>query len=72
MGFKINQYNRCVANKVINGKQCTIAWYVDDVKISHMDQSVIDDIINNLKKMVWGPKSHKWKGTRLTRYDNNS
>jgi hypothetical protein len=21
---------RCIANKTINGKQCTIAWYVDD------------------------------------------
>ena len=28
-GFEINPYDRCVANKVINDKQCTIAWYVD-------------------------------------------
>jgi hypothetical protein len=24
MGFVINSYDKCVANKIINGKQCTI------------------------------------------------
>ena len=28
-GFVLNPYDICVANKVIDGKQCTIAWYVD-------------------------------------------
>ena len=28
-GFIINPYNHCVANIVINGKQCTIVWYID-------------------------------------------
>ena len=32
-GFKLNEYDPCVANKMINGKQCTIIWYVDDLKI---------------------------------------
>ena len=30
-GFTINDYDRCVANKIINGKQCTITWHVDDL-----------------------------------------
>ena len=34
MGFKLNPYNLCVANSQTKGKQCTIAWYVDDNKIS--------------------------------------
>ena len=34
-GFKLNDYDNCVANKMINGKQCTIVWHVDDLKISH-------------------------------------
>ena len=50
MGFIINPYDACIANKSINGKQCTVAWYVDDVKISHSQQEVIDEIINELKK----------------------
>ena len=33
MGFTLNPYDSCVANCDINGKQCTIAWYVDDMKI---------------------------------------
>ena len=26
--LSLNPYDPCVASKVINGKQCTIAWYV--------------------------------------------
>jgi hypothetical protein len=36
-GFDVNPYDWCVANKVINDKQCTIVWHVDDLKISHVD-----------------------------------
>ena len=45
MGFKLNKYDPCVANKMIGGKQCTIVWYVDDNKISHIDSKVVDQII---------------------------
>ena len=45
-GFKINPYDWCVANKIIDGKQCTILWHVDDLKISHVDPDVNTDIIN--------------------------
>ena len=45
MGFKLNPYDACVANKTINGKQCTIVWYVDDNKISHVDANVVTEII---------------------------
>ena len=44
-GFKLNEYDSCVANKMVNGKQCTITWYVDDLKISHMERVVVDDVI---------------------------
>jgi len=46
----INPYNQCVANKMINGKQCTIIWNVDDLKISHVDKNVVEDIIKGLNK----------------------
>ena len=36
IGFELNPYDLCVANKDINGKQCTIVWHVDDNKISHV------------------------------------
>ena len=37
IGFKVNIYDRCVANKTINGKHYTIVWYAKDEKISHVD-----------------------------------
>jgi hypothetical protein len=43
--FVINPYDWCVANKMIDGKQCTILWHVDDLKISHVDPGVVTDII---------------------------
>ena len=45
MGFKINPYNQCVTNKEMYGKQRTIVWYVDDMKVSHMDIEVVRDIL---------------------------
>ena len=40
IGFELNPYDLCVANKIINGSQCTIAFYVDDNKIAHKDPAV--------------------------------
>jgi len=47
-GFEINRYEPCVANKNINGKQCTITWHVDDLKISHVDEQVVLSVIRQL------------------------
>ena len=49
MGFILNPYDLCVANSMIEGKQCTICWYVDDNKISHADPKVINDIISKIE-----------------------
>ena len=35
---------------MINGEQCTIVWYVDDNKVSHEDPSVVDEVIELMKK----------------------
>jgi hypothetical protein len=40
--FKMNPYDACVWNKDIDGKQCTICFHVDDCKISHVSDKVID------------------------------
>ena len=50
MGFEINPYDYCVANKTINGKQCTIVWHIDDFKISHVDEKVVKQVIKLLEK----------------------
>ena len=49
MGFILNPYDRCVANKTVNGSQLTVAWYVDDCKVSHADPEVVTDFIDSLK-----------------------
>ena len=49
-GFKVNPYDWCVVNKVINGKQCTIGWHVDDLKISHADKQIVEEIIMGLNE----------------------
>ena len=48
-GFKLNPYDPCVANKVVDGSQMTVVWHVDDLKISHMQRSKIDGLLAFLK-----------------------
>ena len=71
LGFKLNEYDPCVANKTINGKQCTICWYVDDNKISHVDPKVVDDIIQQIenrfgKMTVTRGMKHTFVGMDIT------
>ena len=47
-GFTVNPYDWCVANKMVRGSQLTIAWHVDDLKISHVDKEVLEDLIKQL------------------------
>ena len=35
MGFEVKPYDPCVANRIVNGSQCTVVWHVDDLKVSH-------------------------------------
>lgn len=72
-GFSLNPYDRCVANKTVNGKQLTVLWHVDDLKISHEDPQVVSDTIDLLNKrygqltpitVTWG-KVHDYLGMTL-------
>ena len=40
-GFMLNPYDWCVANKVVNGKQMTVCWHVNDLKVSHCDPAQV-------------------------------
>ena len=48
-GFAINPYDSCVANKEIEGQQCTITWHVDDLKISHVREHVVRSVIQKIQ-----------------------
>jgi hypothetical protein len=41
IGFVINPYDPCVTNKMIDGKQMTILFHVDDCKLSHCKRKVV-------------------------------
>jgi hypothetical protein len=50
IGFKINLYDPCVANRIINGSRHTVKWHVDDLKSSHIDPKVNDRFLEWLEK----------------------
>ncbi len=45
MGFIINPYDPCVANKIVNRKQLTLQWHVDDLMISHVNIMAINKFL---------------------------
>jgi hypothetical protein len=56
LGFTVNPYDWCVMNKTINGKQCTVLWHVDDLKISHVEPNVVTQTIKQLET-IFGAES---------------
>ena len=53
-GFVQNEYDPCTMNKVIDGKQATIVWHVDDLKISHVSEEVVNNILEKLENKFGG------------------
>jgi hypothetical protein len=49
-GFEVNPYDPFVANKVVNGKQLTVCWHVDDLKATYVQPQVVDSFIDWVKK----------------------
>ena len=41
MGFEVNPYDPCVANKMVNSSQLMVRWQVDDLMISHSSNKAI-------------------------------
>ena len=41
IGFELNPYDPCVANKIFDGAQLTVVWHVDDLKLNHVDAGVV-------------------------------
>jgi hypothetical protein len=48
--FTINPYDPCAANKIIEGKQMTICFHVDDCKLGHRKKTVMDRMIGYLRQ----------------------
>jgi hypothetical protein len=76
--FVINPYDQCVTNKMIEGDQMTICFHVDDCKLSHRKNKVMESMIEYLRQeyesifedesgamMLSRGKIHKYLGMTL-------
>jgi hypothetical protein len=61
MGFEINSYDPCIANKMVNGMQMTIRWHVDDLMMSHVSCNEIMKIVQEIKN-IYGENLTKNSG----------
>jgi hypothetical protein len=50
VGFKANDYDLCVFNKVMNSSQVTITLHVDDLMISCVDKTCVDAVLEDLRR----------------------
>ena len=50
IGFQVNPYDPCVANRIVRGRQHTVIWHVDDLKSSHVNKKVNDEFLEWLKR----------------------
>ena len=63
-GFIINPYDPCMANKMLGGKQLTVCWNMDDLKISCTDANEV------IKMIQWLESDNgEMNGSRGKRHD---
>jgi hypothetical protein len=49
MGFEINPYDPCMANKLVERKQMTVRWHVNNLMMSHVSQNKILNFFKCIK-----------------------
>ena len=52
-GFILDRYDSCMVNKMVNGKQLTVAWHVDNLKVLHEEESALDEFYCDDGRGVW-------------------
>ncbi len=50
IGFELNPYDPCIANKMVDGHQLTICWHVDDLFIGHNNLKTVTKILQWLQQ----------------------
>ena len=73
IGFELNPYDPCVANKTISGKQLTLVWHVNDIKASHVEAKVVTRMAKCLQKtyerlLKYGSGKMKLRGGKIHEY----
>jgi hypothetical protein len=69
IGFKVNPYDPCVANRMVKGKQHTITWHVDDLKLSRIDSNVNDKFLAWLQMKYASNKIGEIKAMHRKKHD---
>ena len=72
IGFELNPYDPCIANKTINGKQLTLVWHFSNIKASHVEAEVVTRIEKCLRetyKRLFKDGSSKTKLCREKNHD---
>ena len=69
IGFKVNSYDICVANGVIEGHQQTAIWHVDDVKVSHVSKHANEEFIKWCEKKYGSDLNGHIKVTRGMKHE---
>ena len=41
MGYQKNEYDWCVMNNLVDGKQFTIILHIDNLKMLHVDSDIV-------------------------------
>jgi len=61
-GFVLNPYDSCVVNKVVNGKQMTVCWHVNDLKVSHCNPAqvtIFGEWLSRNTEWQWSPTEER-------------
>jgi hypothetical protein len=77
MGFELNPYDTCIANMIIDRKQCTVVWYMVNNKISHMDSKVVSHMVEKIevkfgKMTITREKRHAFLGMDIAFHANGT
>ena len=64
IGFQVNPYDVCEANRLVNDTQYTVVWHVDNIKSSHMQPKVKDRFLNQLQDSYAKDEIGEVKNTR--------
>ena len=48
--FELNPYEPGIANKTLEGKQMTVSWHVNDLKVSHVNPKEIYHFLKRVQE----------------------
>ena len=68
-GFVVNPYGMRIANSTIDVKQCTLAWYVYDNKLLHVNEHVNTRIIEAIAE-TFGELTASRENTKIYRNES--